>query len=117
MHFCVENTSAHALEVNNSDLPWNTPNLLRFTVLNANGKIVFTTNPFVEQLVSPPARYVIGPGDSVEADLDFSRFAFFAAAAREDLLVMWSGEIPLYEEGDSLGKALPVSGITFVPKH
>jgi hypothetical protein len=116
LHFCVENTSAHALEVNGSLLPWETPNLLTFTVLNASGKIVYTTNRFFDQLIGPPARRTIDPWDSAEADLSLSSFDFYAAAAHEDLLMMWSGKIVLYE-GNSFGKAIPVSGITFVPKH
>lgn len=117
LHFCLENTSPHALEVDDSKLPWKMSNFLRFTVLNARGKVVYSTGPFAEQSGAPPMRRIIGAWDSVEADLDFSNFVFYAAAAREDLLVMWSGEIGVYGDGNPRGKALPLSGILFVPKH
>jgi hypothetical protein len=41
----------------------------------------------------------------------------YEAAAKEDLVVMWSGQIELYGDSNVAGIGLPVSGIMFVPKH
>jgi hypothetical protein len=117
LHFCIENTSTHPLELNDSALPWKVPNLFRFTVLNANGTTVFTSSPFFHQLMSPPALHAINASDSVEGDIEFSQFSFYEAAAKENLLLMWSGPIELYSKNTSGKMELPVSGIMFVPKH
>jgi hypothetical protein len=117
LHFCIENTSTHSLQLNDSVLPWKVPNLFRFVVLNANGTTVFTSSPFIHQMIAMPVLRAIKASDSVEGDLEFSRLRFYEAAAKEDLLVMWSGPIGLYEENGPGSAELPVSGIIFVPKH
>jgi hypothetical protein len=117
LHFCIENTSTHPLELNDSALPWKVPSLFRFVVLNANGTTVFTSSPFIHQMIAMPELHAIEPSDSVEGDLEFSRLRFYEAAAKESLLVMWSGPIGLYEESGPGRAELPVSGIMFVPKH
>ena len=80
LHFCIENTSMHSLDVNDSALPWKAPNLLRLTVLNASGTVVFSSG-FFSQLTSPPASHTINVSDSIEGDLELSRFPFYEAAA------------------------------------
>jgi hypothetical protein len=117
LHFCIENTSTHPLALNDSSLPWKVPSLFRFVVLNANGTTVFTSSPFVDQMIAMPVLHAIEPSDSVEGDLEFSRLRFYEAAAKESLLVMWSGPIGLYEESGPGRAEMPVSGIMFVPKH
>lgn len=117
LHFCIENTSTHPLELNDSVLPWKVPNLVRFIVLNANGTAVFTSSPFIDQMVGVPTSRTVNPSDSVEGDLELSRLRFYDAAASEDVLVMWSGSIDVYGERYKAVKQLPVSGILFVPKH
>ena len=116
LHFCIENTSMHPLDVNDSALPWNAPNLFRLTVLNASGTVVFSSG-FFSQLTTPPLSHTINVSDSIEGDLELSRFPFYEAAAKEDLVVMWSGQIELYGDSNVAGIGLPVSGIMFVPKH
>lgn len=117
LHFCIENTSTHPLELNDSALPWKVPNLVRFVVMNANGTTVFTSSPFIHQMMGVPAPHTFSPSDSVEGDLELSRLHFYDAAASEDVLVMWSGSIDLYGEQYKGVKQLPVSGILFVPKR
>jgi hypothetical protein len=117
LHFCIENTSMHSIDLNDSALPWNAPNLMKLTVLNANGTVVFSSSPFVHFLMGAPVPHALNVSDSVEGDLELSRYRFYEAAAREDLLVMWSAPIELYGEPNLSGKQLPVSGILFVPKH
>jgi len=117
LHFCIENTSMHSLDLNDSALPWKAPNLFKLTVLNANGAVVFTSSPFFHQLMSPPALHALDVSDSVEGNIEFSQFRFYEAAAKENLLVMWSGPIELYGKNTSGKVELPVSGIMFVPKH
>jgi hypothetical protein len=117
LHFCIENTSTHPLELNDSALPWKVPSLVRFVVLNANGATVFTSSPFIHQMMGAPAPHTFSPSDTVEGDLDLSRLPLYDAAASEDVLVMWSGSIDLYGEQYKGVKQLPVSGIVFVPKH
>jgi hypothetical protein len=117
LHFCIENTSTHSLELNDSTLPWKVPNLFRFVVLNASGTTVFTSSPIIDQMVGAPASRTISPSDTVEDDLELSRLGFYDAAASEDLLVMWRGPIELHGGQKPGGVELPVSGIMFVPKH
>jgi hypothetical protein len=117
LHFCLENTSTHPLELDDSALPWKVPSLFKFTVLNANGTAVFTSSPFIHQMMEAPARRTFSPSDSVEGDVDLPRLSFFDTAANQDVLVMWSGSISLYGEQSKGIKQLPVSGILFVPKH
>jgi hypothetical protein len=116
LHFCIENTSTHSLELNGSVLPWKVPNLVRFIVLNANGTAVFTSSPFIDQMVGAPTSRTVNPSDSVEGDLELSRLRFYDAAASEDVLVMWNGSIDLYGEQYRGVQQLPVSGILFIPK-
>jgi hypothetical protein len=68
-------------------------------------------------IISMPVSHPINASDSVEGDLELSRFPFYEAATKEDLVVMWSGQIELYGDPSVAGKGLPVSGIMFVPKH
>ncbi len=117
LHFCIENTSTHPLTLNESTLPWNVPQLFTFTVLNASGTVVFASNPFFHQRIAEPVPHTVNPTDSVEGDIEFSQFGFYDAAAKENLLMMWSGPIELYEEHNPGTKQLPVSGILFLPKH
>jgi hypothetical protein len=117
LHFCIENTSMHSLDLNDSALPWKAPNLFRLTVLNASGAVVFKSSGFVHQLMSPPAPHALNASDSVEGDLELSQFRFYEAAAKENLLLMWSGPVELYGKSTSAKMVLPVSGIMFVPKH
>jgi hypothetical protein len=117
LHFCIENTSMHSLDLNDSALPWNAPNLLRLTVLNSKGTVVFSSGPVFIQPMSAPVQHTINASDSVEGDLELSIYRFYEAAAKEDLLVMWSGRIELYAERNPGGIQLPVSGIVFLPKH
>jgi hypothetical protein len=117
LHFCIENTSTHSLELNESVLPWKVPNQFRFFVLNASGTTVFTSSPIIDQMVGAPASHTVSPSDTVEGDLELSGLRFYDAAASEDLLVMWSGPIELYGAHYTGAKQLPVSGILFVPKH
>jgi hypothetical protein len=76
LHFCIENTSMHPLDVNDSALPWNAPNLFRLTVLNASGTVVFSSG-FFSQLTTPPLSHTINVSDSIEGDLELSRFPFY----------------------------------------
>jgi hypothetical protein len=117
MHFCIENTSMHSLDLNESTLPWNVPQFFTFTVLNASGKIVFKSSPFIDRIIGSPMPRTLNAADSLEGDIEFSRFPFYEAAAREDLLLMWSGPIELYGQELSSVTHLPTSGIMFVPKH
>lgn len=117
LHFCIENTSMHPLTLNESTLPWNVPQLVQFTVLNASGTVVFTSSPFIDRIIPGPVPRIVNAADSVEGDIEFSRFGFYDAAAKANLLVMWSGPIELYEEHNPGGMQIPVSGIMYVPKH
>lgn len=117
LHFCIENTSIHPLTLNESTLPWNVPQLFTFTVLNASGTVVFTSSPIIDRIIPGPVPHTVNAADSVEGDIEFSRFPFYDAAAKENLLVMWSGPIALYEEHNPGGIEMPVSGIMYVPKH
>jgi hypothetical protein len=117
MHFCIENTTMHSLDLNESTLPWNVPELVTFTVLNASGKTVFKSSPFIDRIIRSPMPHSLNAADSLEGDIEFSRFPFYAAAAREDLLVMWSEPIERYAQALSDVTPLPASGILFVPKH
>jgi hypothetical protein len=107
----------HPLTLNESTLPWNVPQMFTFTVLNASGTVVFTSSPFIDRIIASSVPHTVNAADSVEGDIEFSQFGFYDAAAKENLLVMWSGPIGLYEEHSPVGKQLPVSGIMFVPKH
>jgi hypothetical protein len=119
LHCRIVNTSSHVLQLDNSLLPWNAPYLMVVTVLNAGGSLVFSNrNLPVEQLISAPrVVWAISPRQAVEGDIDLSRLPFYGAAAHEDLLVMWSRQINLYTGAKVSNVGLPVSGITFVPKH
>ncbi len=115
LHCRIVNTSSHALELNESELPWNAPHLMAVTMLSAEGSVVFsnTNVPVIQPIPWRPR--TLSPGEALEGDQYFA--AFYGAAVRKDLLVVWSQQVVLYMGQHPSGVGLPVSGITFVPKH
>jgi hypothetical protein len=117
LHCRIVNTSSRTIDLNDSALPWYPPNLMLVTVLNAEGKVVFSNrNTVFNVLMSPPRLRILNPGEALEGDIVFPGFDY-EARAREDLLVIWSRQIDLYTGPRFSGVGLPASGITFLPKH
>jgi hypothetical protein len=70
LHCRLENTSANAIELDSSALPWRTPALFQFRTVTAQGKVLPRYPPIVIQLVGLPQFVSIASGAILEGDVE-----------------------------------------------
>jgi|KBSSwiStaDraftv2_1062776.scaffolds.fasta_scaffold52565_3 hypothetical protein len=113
LHCRLENTSANAIELDSSALPWRTPALFQFRTVTAQGKVLPRYPPIVIQMVDPSQFVSVASGAILEGDVDLAYVPIHELPRNEDLLLLWS-------HGLSIARGAQhavLSGVTLMPKR
>ena len=113
LHCRLENTSANAIDLDSSALPWSTTALFRFRTVTAQGKVLPRDPPIVIQLVGLPQFVSVASGEILEGDVDFAYTRLGELPRNEDLLLLWSHGLGI----DRGATHAVLTGITLLPKR
>ena len=113
LHCRLENTSANAIELDSSALPWLTPALFQFRTVTAQGKVLPRYPPIVIQMAGLPRFVSVASGAILEGDIDLAYVPIRELPRNEDLLLLWSHGLNTARGAE---RAV-LSGITLLPKR
>jgi hypothetical protein len=113
LHCRLENTSANAIELDSSALPWRTPALFQFRTVTAQGKVLPRYPPIVIGSVGLPQFVSVASGAILEGDVDFAYMPIGDLPRNEDLLLLWSHGLGI----DRGATRAVLTGITLLPKR
>ena len=111
LHCRLENVSTHAVELNGSHLPWNTPGFFMVAVLDAEGRVT----PADGRMIVPskiPKALTMAAGAVLEGDFDPKYLRI--VAPRADVALVWWYTLDLMGPGTSF---VDLSGVTFLPQN
>jgi hypothetical protein len=89
LHCVLQNTSATAIKVDSSTLPWITPGFFSIDAVTASGRVVHR-NALVSQISNFPSPVSIASGESMVGAIDLGVMPITDLPRDEDLLLVWS---------------------------
>lgn len=106
----LTNASQHALRLDRSQLPWNTPRSFEVAVVTGAGRVLPREVPW-EQLVAIPHPISLAPGASLSGEFNLTALPTGPLPRKEDLLLIWSYGVDINDSQQSEG----LSGILLLP--
>lgn len=115
LHCRLTNTSQEALQIDQSGLPWNTPESFGVSTISGTGHMLPKAAFFMGQLVASvkPQPISIAPGQALEGTFELRLLPLGPVPRTKDLLLIWSYLVEL--DGQRYGAE--TTGVTLLPKR